>query len=147
MTEVIDKTIGQIRSETAPVVIIEIFFNPDDKVPRVRRRNFGPLYRCRSRLGGGRRDLDLLRLGGDVIVDNDCRLLGRDGSWCRRGSSKFGRCGCIDEVTIDHFVKVSFGNRGIRETHRDRRKGQKGVRNNFIVESCMQSLVYRHTAK
>lgn len=75
MTEVIDKTIGQIGSETAPVVIIEIFFNTDHKVPRVRRRNFGPLYRSRSGPRCGRRDLDLLRLGRDVIVDNDCRLL------------------------------------------------------------------------
>jgi hypothetical protein len=99
ITEVIHMTIGQIGSEIPPAVIIEIFFNPDDKVPRVRRRNFGPLYRRRSRVRRGRRDLDLLGLGRDVIVDNDRRLLGRVRRWCRRGSRKFGRCGCIDEVT------------------------------------------------
>jgi hypothetical protein len=75
MTEVIHMAIGQIGSEIPPVVIIEIFLNPDDKVPRVSRRNLGPLYRRRSRPRCGRRDLDLLRLCRDVIVDNDCRLL------------------------------------------------------------------------
>jgi hypothetical protein len=132
MTEVIDMTIGQIGSEILPVVIIQIFLNPNDKVPRVRRRNFGPLYRRRSRLGRGRRNLDLLCLGGDVIIDYNCRQLGRDRSRRRRGSRKFGRCGCIDEVTVDYFVRVSFGNWRIRELTEI---VERAVRNNFIVES------------